>query len=62
MYSGELGRILIIDSADDFVAPGIFYDITTNEAGTIGIKDDKDRFIPLLMLQCFGIDWESEEK
>lgn len=51
-------RVYISSSKDDFIDANEEYTVYMNPASTIGIIDNKGAFIPLLMLVCWGVDWE----
>ena len=50
--------VLIVDSADDFFRPGDTHTVYMNKVSTVGILDDKGRFISLPTLKYIGVDWE----
>ena len=50
--------VLIVDSADDFFRPGDEHTVYMNKVSTVGILDDKGRFVPLPTLKRIGVDWE----
>ena len=51
-------KISILSSKDDSIDTGEEYTVYMNAASTLGIIDNKGAFIPLLMLQCWNVNWE----
>jgi hypothetical protein len=54
--------IYIYDSKDQAITVGQKYPVYMNDASTLGIIDDKEAFIPLAFLICWGVDWTYDGK
>ena len=52
-------RIVIVTKSNDDRIPVGDYDVYMNEASTLGILHN-EVFMPLLLAQCFDIQWEYE--